>query len=332
MTKFNIGDKVRLINEREPFYVYIGDDPIGEIISFVPENSYDYTYWGARYRVLFDVGEQLVHPSQIELVEGKQMKIPYTLTNTSCSLFLNGKMFTVSRDDTSFNQVVEHLKEDTHDEDVLLDLLDRKKTLTNLSEGKVTISGNDVLYDGEPIRDTLSARLMDILTEGLDVRPWMRFMDNLMKNPSYKSRESLFNFLDQWQAPITEDGCFLAFKNVRSDFKDIHSGKFDNSPGQVVVMDRTKVDDDSNRTCSAGLHACATSYLKSFYVDGAKTVVVKINPRDVVAVPVDYNFAKMRVCQYEVLREVTPTEVAEISSSNYYKTQPRDEYGRFASY
>jgi Ran GTPase-activating protein (RanGAP) involved in mRNA processing and transport len=32
---------------------------------------------------------------------------------------------------------------------------------------------------------------------------------------------------------------------------------------------------------------------------------VKVNPRDVVAVPVDYNNAKMRVCEYVVLSVVT---------------------------
>jgi len=30
-------------------------------------------------------------------------------------------------------------------------------------------------------------------------------------------------------------------------------------------------------------------------------VLVKVNPKDVVSVPVDYNNTKMRVCRYEVI-------------------------------
>jgi len=37
--------------------------------------------------------------------------------------------------------------------------------------------------------------------------------------------------------------------------------------------------------------------------DGGKTMIVKINPRDVVAIPSDYNNAKGRTCRYEVVAE-----------------------------
>ncbi|CAM6053339.1 unnamed protein product [Sphagnum tenellum] len=44
------------------------------------------------------------------------------------------------------------------------------------------------------------------------------------------------------------------------------------------------------------------SYLPSYgSSDGNTIVIVKIDPADVVSVPVDYNCAKMRICRYEVL-------------------------------
>jgi len=88
---------------------------------------------------------------------------------------------------------------------------------------------------------------------------------------------------------------------VRSDFTDCHTGKFDNSPGQVVTMPRNEVNEDKDQTCSSGLHFCSLSYLSSFY--GDKVVILKINPRDVVSIPSDYNNAKGRCCRYEVIEE-----------------------------
>jgi hypothetical protein len=77
----------------------------------------------------------------------------------------------------------------------------------------------------------------------------------------------------------------------------------DNSPGKIVEMERNAVDDNRDRTCSAGLHFCSQSYLTHF--GGEKIVIVKINPKDVVSIPSDYNDAKGRACRYEVVGEMT---------------------------
>jgi hypothetical protein len=66
-------------------------------------------------------------------------------------------------------------------------------------------------------------------------------------------------------------------------------------------MDRGKVDADRERTCSAGLHVAAWNYAESFYFNG-HLLEVEVNPRDVVAVPTDYNNEKMRTCEYKVVR------------------------------
>jgi len=85
-----------------------------------------------------------------------------------------------------------------------------------------------------------------------------------MSNPSMTSRNELFLFLEAANLPITEDGCFLAYKAVTSDFKDKHSRKFDNSPGVTLEMPRRDVDDNREQTCSYGFHAAAYEYAKGF--------------------------------------------------------------------
>jgi len=142
------------------------------------------------------------------------------------------------------------------------------------------------------------------MRDGLPHEPLLNFFKNLMDNPSKRAVDELYDFLEAGELPITEDGHFLAFKNVRSNYKDIHSGTFDNSVGKVCEMPRNGVDEDKDRTCSAGLHFCSIKYLPSFTdSDGGKTMIVKINPKDVVAIPADYNNTKGRTCRYEVVAE-----------------------------
>lgn len=162
------------------------------------------------------------------------------------------------------------------------------------------VNGQVVTPDGEALPIELNNRILEFKREGLPFTNLIKFWNNLKANPSYRSREQLFKFLEHNGHPLTEDGCFIAYRGVTSDFKDKHTGKFDNSPGAICEMPRTQVDDDPTRTCSAGLHVAAWEYASGF---GETKIEVKVNPKDVVAVPVDYNGQKMRVCRFEVIQQ-----------------------------
>jgi hypothetical protein len=139
---------------------------------------------------------------------------------------------------------------------------------------------------------------------GIDISPLVLFIENLMLNPSFRAVNELYGFMEKHNLPLTDDGHFLAYKKVRADFKDIHSGTFDNSVGNVLEMERNQVNEDKNQTCSSGLHFCGFSYLSSFgsnTVGDYNVVILKIHPRDVVSIPSDYNDAKGRTCRYEVI-------------------------------
>jgi hypothetical protein len=141
-----------------------------------------------------------------------------------------------------------------------------------------------------------------MLQEDFPIDPLANFMDNLMTNPSKRAVTELYGFLEVNNLPITPDGCFLAYKKVNAEYKDCHSNTIDNSVGQVVEMERNAVDDNFNNTCSSGLHFCSREYLDHFY--GDHIMIVKINPRDVVSFPRDYNNSKGRCCRYEVIGEL----------------------------
>jgi len=186
-----------------------------------------------------------------------------------------------------------------------------KDQINQTFDGDIRVVGGEVIYDGKPLHNVMCERILDIMREGLDATGLVKFLENLMQNPSYTAVQELYLFLEANQIPITEDGHFLAWKKIRNNWKDIHSNSVDYSVGSTPSMKRNEVDPDRDRTCSNGLHCAGWGYLPHFGSNGDsdRIVIVKVNPADVIAVPNDYNNAKMRVCRMEVLREYTDRKV-----------------------
>jgi hypothetical protein len=230
--------------------------------------------------------------------------IAWNLTGQNLCIFIDGRSFTMPRSDENFRKVLEAAEND--DVDTVLRYMDAKRTISVETEGRIAFDGQHLTFEGETIHNVITERLHYLWSNGLPYKSLLRFMDRLMDNPSRRAVQELYRFLEACELPITSDGYFLAYKRVRDNFTDIHSGKFDNSVGATPSVRRNEVDEDSHRTCSYGLHVCSAAYLPYFGCGpGNRIVVVKVDPADVVAVPHDYNNSKMRVCAYEVIQDVT---------------------------
>ena len=229
--------------------------------------------------------------------------IPYLIQGKNIILVIDGKSHTISKDThIAYGKIVDALK--NKDWDSLRDLVSPKQVLVNFGKGNISIDGNKILWKGQPFHNALTARMLEMFQDGMPVDSMARFMENLMQNPSKRSVDQVYGFLEKNNLPITQDGYFLAFKRVRNDYLDIHSGSISNHVGAVVEMDRNLVDDDPNSHCSTGLHFCSESYLGSFGGRDQPVMILKINPADVVSIPTDYNGAKGRCMKYEVVAEV----------------------------
>lgn len=181
---------------------------------------------------------------------------------------------------------------------------------------RIKIEHGVLALDERAVGGVIADRILTMLDEGFDIAPMCKFVENLYDNPSKRAVTELYGFLEASTLPITEDGHFLAYKMVRSDFKSHHDGKTDNSVGKVVSMPRNAVNENANETCSDGLHFCSQGYLNSYASSGV-TLIVKINPKDVVSIPTDYNNAKGRACEYLVtgVFNVKPTTEHTFGSS-----------------
>jgi hypothetical protein len=194
--------------------------------------------------------------------------------------------------------------------------------LEGYSKGKLKIQENKIMgKKGETIPHAIARKVVEFAKKKLPFRPLDKFMENLKKNPNKDSRDQLLKYLEHNHFPITSDGCFLAYKYVTKNENglfDSHTGTFKNNVGCIVAMDRTKCDSNRNVICSSGLHVAAYPYASN--CGGGQVIIeVKVNPKDVVAVPSDYNDQKMRVCRYEVIRH-GDKEVKESYLGKKFKT------------
>lgn len=247
-------------------------------------------------------------------------KYNYILTPTKLTIVGNGKHVQIERDRNDFDYILNLLKEKKF-EDIIrkVDI----KTFIGEYYNELLIKDDVIYYKGKPIHGVLTDRIIQFKRTGLDFEPLFNFLKNQLQNPSEESVKDLYEFIEHGNMPITSDGCFLAYKYVDADYKDCYSRTFDNHIGCICEMDRNLVNNDRNETCSTGLHVCAFDYLQN--CSNKRIMIVKVNPKDVVSVPIDYNKAKMRCCKYEVVDEYVNFD----KDKEFFDKQIYNEYDKY---
>jgi len=224
--------------------------------------------------------------------------IPYTMTNDSITVILDGKPHHVQQGTPQFNGLRDALYRE--DWAAISTHLSPAGALQQWLGDKFVVAtdGKTISLAGAVLPASLTTRIWTMAAAGESPAPLFAFYERLQRNPSHRSVQQLFNFLGHVGIPIEPDGTFLAYKGVRSDFLDAHSGTLSNVPGAILSMPRNQISDDPDYACHVGLHVGALSYAHDF---SARVVVVRVDPEHVVCVPKDYESAKMRTCQYEVI-------------------------------
>lgn len=227
-------------------------------------------------------------------------------TNNKITVILpNGQPKTTIEGDGNYEAVLQAIRD--RDWDVIPDLLDPKAAIYNFSDGKFEVVGGVVHVEGKPVPDGLSKKIIAFAKENLPYKPLLNFWNKLNNNPSFHVKNSLFEFLERNEYPITEDGDIIAYKGVKEDWSDCRTGKIFNYIGTTVSMPRNEVDDSPEKSCSYGFH-CSNFTFAWSYGNNGHMIMVSVNPENVVSMPNAYNFTKMRICEYTVLSEVTKEE------------------------
>jgi len=227
--------------------------------------------------------------------------------NGAVSASVGGKSYTFNKSHENYDKLLAYLENGNVEH--FEASYDIASTVEHYCDGYVHVDNGELTWQGISMPELFSNRILQMRREGFNIDPMLNFLDNLNDNPSDEAIVELFDFMQNKHLPITEDGHFLAYKAVSSDFKDIYTGGIDNSVGEEVSIDRSKVDSNRDKHCSAGLHVGAIDYVKSYGgIDldntdngGNQIVICKVNPADVVSVPSDARFQKLRTCRYEVV-------------------------------
>jgi len=217
----------------------------------------------------------------------------------------------IPAEDPRYGHILKLLGEGKMDEEKIKNILLFKEESPTKIDRRMEIDApnNKLLIDGVDIPERLKHKFLDLKRRHKPRAYLTKFWDKLQKNPNKNSIEMLYTFLEHNGHPIMADGDFLAYKAVTTDLLDHHTKTTKHKIGCVIKMDRKLVDDNPTQTCSFGLHICSSAYLKDFHPTTSRYLEVLVDPKDVVAVPNDYNGTKCRVSRYKVYREVKREDI-----------------------
>lgn len=249
------------------------------------------------------------------------MTFKYNIVTTdstqAVAVFVDGELLQATSDHPNWDKIIEAVK--AGDERVA-GLFEFGKAVVKgfqrFSE-RVTYSGGTLFFDNDPVDNSLAKRVVKFYNEDLDYGPLVAFFEKVSQNPEEHSREQLYRWLEAHDFAITDDGDIVAYKGVSTGVNaqfqsqnsgtaivngEVQNGRIQQNFGDVVEMPRSEVQHDPSRGCHTGLHVGNWSYASTF---ADQTILVLVNPRDVVSVPTDSYDQKMRVCRYMVLQQVT---------------------------
>lgn len=248
---------------------------------------------------------------------------------SNITVFSNGQMYAATDVHPNWDAIVRGAM--ANDESVI-ELFDVGQTaqarFERLSD-RVTVKNGTVYLDSEPVHNALTEQVVRFIRQGVeDFQPLINFFEKIESNPQEHSREQLFEWLNVHDFTILPNGNFVGYKGVKVQNDEYFSishgtaisdgveytGAIPNPLGAVVEMPRSEVQHDPSVGCHTGLHVGTWNYAHDF-AQGA-VLKVEVNPRDVVSVPTDCGFQKLRTCRYTVL-EVIDAPVSDALDYDY---------------
>jgi hypothetical protein len=231
------------------------------------------------------------------------MSLPHIITPNVITVIDGNRSLTVSSGQPNYKPVKEAIA--AGDWSQVVELMDVKSLAKQWSKNGFVITEDQVTYNGRVLPEILQRRVIAAWLEGAPFTAMLNFFARLEQNPSARSIEQLYKFLEHGNMPIDDNGFFYGYKAVREDWKDCHSGKFSNHIGAVLEVPRNQVDDDPARGCSYGFHVGSLNYAVGFRPANGRLLIVRVDPAHVVSVPHDCNYQKLRTSRYEVVSEYT---------------------------
>lgn len=177
----------------------------------------------------------------------------------------------------------------------------------------LSLKGESVYWDGVsqlslPVSLAQAVVRAESDNDETKLTAYRNFWTLMSLNPDDRCRHNLFRFLQRYGLTIAKCGFFIGYRNMDLTcedgvYTDHHSHTFRIKIGEMVTMPRDACDCNSNVECSSGLHIAGASWLKQNYF-GDTGMVCLVNPADVVAVPYNSEYGKLRTCAYLPIKKL----------------------------
>lgn len=190
-------------------------------------------------------------------------------------------------------------------------LFELKKSIEKCFDVTVK-NGSQVFYKNKQLNNALTDKILNAYRNNLPTRPWIKFLNNLMQNPSEHCRNNFFSYVESHGLPIDSNGMVYAWKAVNNKLRDKWTNKISFSPGKSPELKRDNCEANVNVECGQSLHCGNAGYVRQYgNLNEDRFLLVKFNPKD--ALNCDYE--KLRVCKMKVVREVKRGEVKPLIDS-----------------
>mgnify|MGYP003654236212 FL=1 len=231
------------------------------------------------------------------------------------------------------------------DADEFVDLINTGTVIENWSEGNFAFRDGFLYYEDEQVASQPTERIINMIKNSWDYKPMLAYLDRLYQNVSNRAVHESYTWCSNKGLPITDDGMLIGYKGVslysgedrfdklgrplaEGDHVDKYTGtSFRNNIGDECSMNRRGVSDNCNDGCASGLHVGTYEYAENWAGTNGVVILVKFDPSDIVSVPTDCGYSKMRVSKYTVVsvaREQLEEEV--YTEDEYAYSEDDDNY------
>jgi hypothetical protein len=205
------------------------------------------------------------------------------------------------------------------DADEFVNLINTGTVIENWSEGNFEFRDGFLYYENEQVANQPTERIINMIRNGWDHEPMLAYLNRLYQNVSNRAVHESYTWCSNKGLPITDDGMLIGYKGVKlysgedrtdkngrtlaeGDHVDRYTGtSFRNNIGDECSMNRRGVSDNCNDGCASGLHVGTYEYAENWAGTDGVVVLVKFDPADIVSVPTDCAYSKMRVSKYTVV-------------------------------
>lgn len=263
---------------------------------------------------------------------------------------LANRTYSINKNDPFFLQAVAAYAKG--DWDTVLSFVDRPQYLVKYSEGRVKVVDGAVLYDDQPIHGYVVDKILAFMEAALPIGPIVRFLDDLQNAKAEHVKEDLYKFLELNDLPLTDDGGFLAYKQVKADGSPffIAGTNIVYKVGETYEMEYKDCDTSRDECGRQGWHCGNRSFwgagnfdAKGDYTGNGRMLMVKLMPSWVVSVPSSASGSKLRAFKMEVVAEYNKAarkqedhvksdfKLTSESETSVRRPPQRDAYGRFGN-